>query len=128
MQTTKDTDTITAGEIMTTTLLTVPQVMTVRELSTFLADHEITGAPVTDENGNLVGVVSVTDIAQNEANQDSLVRNIMTPTVYTVPADTPVRKIARAMIAGRVHRLVVTQGDDVVGIVTSLDLLKLLSR
>lgn len=128
MQTTKDTDTITAGEIMTTTLLTVPQVMTVRELSTFLADHEITGAPVTDENGNLVGVVSVTDIAQNEANQESLVRDIMTPTVYTVPADTPVRKIARAMIAGRVHRLVVTQGDDVVGIVTSLDLLKLLSR
>jgi len=50
----------------------------------------------------------------------------MTPTVYTVPEDTPVPQIARAMVAGRIHRLFVTSRGRVVGIVTSLGLMKLL--
>ncbi|HSR51546.1 MAG TPA: CBS domain-containing protein [Acidobacteriota bacterium] len=58
----------------------------------------------------------------------SLVRDVMTPTVYTVPHDTPVKYIARAMIAGRVHRLFVTEGDSIAGIITTLDLLRILAR
>jgi CBS-domain-containing membrane protein len=54
------------------------------------------------------------------------VRDIMTPTVYTVAAETPVPELARAMISGRVHRLFVTRKGRIVGIVTSLDLLELL--
>lgn len=57
-----------------------------------------------------------------------LVRDIMTPTVYTVPVDTPVQKVAKTMVAGRIHRLLVTRDSKVVGIVTSLDLLRLLSE
>jgi CBS domain-containing protein len=55
-----------------------------------------------------------------------LVRDIMTPTVYTVPSETSIQKVARTMVAGRVHRLLVTKQEKVVGIVTSLDLLKVL--
>ncbi len=55
-----------------------------------------------------------------------LVRDIMTPTVYTVPEETPVAELARTMVAGRIHRLIVTRRDNVVGIVTTLDLLRLL--
>jgi CBS-domain-containing membrane protein len=55
------------------------------------------------------------------------VRDIMTPTAYTVPHDTPVSQLARTMVAGRVHRLLVVRNQRVVGIVTSLDLLTLLS-
>lgn len=44
-------------------VLSVPEDMSVRELARFLIDHEITGAPVEDKNGKLVGVVSVVDIA-----------------------------------------------------------------
>jgi CBS domain-containing protein len=57
---------------------------------------------------------------------DVLVRDIMTPAVYTVKEDTPVSVLARTMVSGRIHRLFVTGGGRVVGIVTSLDLLKLL--
>ena len=60
-------------------------------------------------------------------SDDLLVRDIMTPTVYTVPENTPVAKIARTMVAGRIHRLMVTRGGRVVGIVTSLDLVRLLA-
>jgi CBS domain-containing protein len=56
------------------------------------------------------------------------VADIMTPTVYTVPADTPASELARTMVSGRIHRLFVTRGRKIVGIVTSLDLLKLLFK
>jgi CBS domain-containing protein len=102
--------------------------MTAREAAGFLTENQIAGAPVLDTNGHLVGVVSLTDLAENEGQSDDVfVREIMTPTVYTVPDDTPVPEIARAMIAGRIHRLFVTCKRRVVGIVTPLDLLRLLT-
>lgn len=55
-----------------------------------------------------------------------LVQDIMTPGVYMVKEDAPVPVLARAMVQGRVHRLFVTRGKRMVGIVSSLDLLKLL--
>jgi CBS domain-containing protein len=50
----------------------------------------------------------------------------MTPAVYTVEEDTPVSSLAKTMIAGRVHRLLVMRDQHIVGIVTTLDMLKLL--
>ena len=61
-----------------------------------------------------------------EAASGLLVRDIMTPTAYTVPHDTPVADLARTMVTGRIHRLLVTRAGPVVGIVTTLDLLKVL--
>lgn len=150
--------TLTARDVMNPEVLGLRVGMTVREAAGFLTDNQITGAPVLDDDGHLVGVVSLTDLAENEVERpdimggraeldvrgwdqrvdsddlrplhmesdDVLVRDIMTPTVYTVPDDTPVPEIARAMIAGRIHRLLVTRKRRVVGIVTPLDLLKLL--
>lgn len=54
---------ITAADLMNPEVLTVPQNMTVRELARYLTDNQITGAPVEDLAGKLVGVVSVVDIA-----------------------------------------------------------------
>ena len=54
---------ITASDLMNPEVLTVHTDMTVRELASFLIDNEISGAPVADPEGRLVGVVSVVDIA-----------------------------------------------------------------
>jgi len=117
----------TARDVMNAEVVTVRADMAVREAARILAEKEITGAPAVDDEGRLVGVVSVTDIAESEIDGEALlVRDVMTPTVYTVPEDTPVPQIARTMIAGRIHRLFVTSRGRVVGIVTSLDLMKLL--
>jgi CBS domain-containing protein len=59
-------------------------------------------------------------------NEGPLVRQIMTPTVYTIPEGTAVAQIAKTMISGRIHRLLVTRRARVVGIITTLDMLKLL--
>jgi len=61
---------ITAADLMNPELLTVPEDMTVRELAGFLMDHEISGAPVVDRDGRLVGVVSVVDIADAAAGEE----------------------------------------------------------
>ncbi|HET7452863.1 MAG TPA: CBS domain-containing protein [Thermoanaerobaculia bacterium] len=59
-------------------------------------------------------------------NEEQTVRDIMTPAVLSVGAGTPVPEIAREMVAGHVHRLFVTRDGKVVGIVSALDLVKLL--
>jgi CBS domain-containing protein len=53
-----------------------------------------------------------------------LVRDIMTARVYTVPADAPIAEVARTMVDGHVHRLLVAERDKLVGIVSTLDLLR----
>ena len=148
-----------AKDIMNTDVLSVRDDMTVQELADFLTEREILGAPVVDSEGEVVGVVSCTDIAQSttteatmllekstpgfyehgwenkldpdemvrlhvEDNESLPVREIMTPTIYTVPEDTPISDIAKAMVAGRIHRLLVTRGSRLVGIITTLDMLQ----
>jgi CBS domain-containing protein len=117
-------------EVMNPSVLTFPDDKSVNELAAFLTTNEISGVAVVDARKHLVGVVSVTDIVEQrvESEPGTLVRDIMTPTVYTIPEDTPVSEVARTMIAGRIHRLFVTREGHVVGIVTTLDLLKLLCQ
>lgn len=61
---------IAAADLMNPEVLTVPEDMTVRDLAGFLMDNEITGAPVVDREGRLVGVVSVVDIADVAAGEE----------------------------------------------------------
>ncbi len=60
---------IVASDLMTTDVLTVKTDMSVSELAGFLSDHEITGAPVEDDDGRVVGVVSVVDVARAESKE-----------------------------------------------------------
>lgn len=53
-----------AGDVMSRNVITVSDDMGVEELARFLTQRGISGAPVTDGEGKLVGVVSVTDIAR----------------------------------------------------------------
>ena len=150
---------ITAADVMNPNVLLVQEDMTLDELANFLVDNEISGAPVENDAGRLVGVVSVTDVAQAVASdspgsnpdfyvrewggiltRDSVrelgaggaelrVRDIMTPTVYSVDEQTSIPEVAETLIKSHIHRLLVTRGGErVVGILTSSDLLGLLVR
>ena len=49
-------------DFMSRDVITVRKDMTVKELIHFLDDHHVAGVPVTDENGKVIGAISVTDI------------------------------------------------------------------
>ena len=147
---------ITASDLMNPEVLTVRDDMPVRELATFLVDHEITGAPVLDGDGELVGVVSLVDVVAVASEDDGfgmaptffsprdrppaeevvedlmpesetlLVRDIMNPDVFWVEEDAPVSDLAMKMLREHLHRLLVLRDGEVVGIVSTSDLLGLL--
>ncbi len=143
-------------EVMTHKVLTAGADWTLAELKTFLLEHGISGAPVVDQTGKLVGVVSSTDIMRSEDTRETteggyfatsldrplgeeelrtlmvegaptqVVGDVMTPVVFQASADTPLDEAADTMVRGRIHRIVVTEHDAVVGIVTALDLVRAL--
>ncbi len=115
-----------ARDVMSATVVTVRDDLTLEQVAGILAENEISGAPVEDDEGTLLGVVSVTDVNRSAAEPSLLVRQIMTPIADTVTEETPVPEIARLMVAHHYHRVVVTRRERPVGIVSSIDLLKLL--
>lgn len=55
------------------------------------------------------------------------VRDIMTPMIFRIDEDASVQQIADLLIRGGIHRVFVTEGSKLTGIVTALDLLKVLA-
>lgn len=53
------------------------------------------------------------------------VRDVMTKAVFDVRDDTPVAKVADMMVRGRIHRVFVMRGKELVGVISALDLLRL---
>jgi len=74
--------TVTAKDIMNPEVITVKKEMTVHELACFFADKMISGAPVVDGSGRLIGVVSVTDIVTSDSRRASIVKNKIMPGFY----------------------------------------------
>ena len=125
------------AEVMQRGVVSVSPELPVAELEAFLTSEEISGAPVIDTNGKLLGIVSQTDVIRALSEEASVdlrdlltpdltVDNIMTSSVLTVTEDDEIPDLARKMLDGGVHRAIVVSGDDVTGIVTSFDLLRLL--
>lgn len=149
---------LNAKDIMTREVLAVQADWPLRRLAEFLIEHGISGAPVVNSDGTLIGVVSLTDIVRHEdlperdrphrevplfyqdlrdryAEEElsgfridetghTRVRDIMTPSLFRVDEDTPLREVAETMLRGKIHRVFVTHRRRMVGIITAMDLLK----
>jgi CBS domain-containing protein len=73
---------LVARDVMNPDILKVRDDMTVAALAEFLVDHEISGAPVEDVEGRLIGVVSLTDVAEAMAGHDQVVGDRPQPSFY----------------------------------------------
>ncbi|MGB6334593.1 MAG: CBS domain-containing protein [Thermoanaerobaculia bacterium] len=117
---------ITAGDLMNPEILTVSEEMSVEEAAAFLTEHEITGAPVENSNGDFVGVISVVDIAAGSFSGSRVVAELMTPDIQAVPEEATVSEVASLMLDDHLHRVLVIRDEQPVGIVSTSDLLGLL--
>jgi CBS domain-containing protein len=124
------------AELMQPNVRTINSDASVAEVVLSLADGHISGLPVVDKGGRIMGVVSATDVLTAEAEaeesstvgqalmQETSVRDIMTPRPYTVAPDEDVREAARQMLYAEVHRLFVAEGDRLVGVLSTTDIVR----
>ena len=107
----------------------------VGEVVETLADLHVSALPVVDHGGKMIGIISSTDVltAEAEAEDDSAreillenstARDIMTRQPFTIAPDADVRDAARQMLYGDVHRLFVVEGDALVGVVSTTDIVR----
>ena len=141
-----------AKDIMTRKLVTVTVAMTLKEAARTLLMARVSGAPVVDDSGRMVGVLSQTDIVREQARNEprtleifsaqessgleapsvsdgaspaaTRVDQMMTPVVLSAQEDFTVERLAGMMLENHMHRVIVTRGGVPVGIVTPFDIIR----
>ena len=122
----------TVGEVMTANPISIAETASLAEAAKILDTQKITGLPVLDASGALVGVLSQTDLVRARANQEFVqnwpglpVGQIMTKPALTISVTSSLEEAARVMDGRRVHRLVVTDGTATpIGIISASDLVR----
>ena len=114
-----------AKDIMTKDIITVSPKMTIRKLALTLIKNQISGAPVAEKSGKIVGIVSEADIVAKKGRD---VKAIMSKKVLKVAEDTSVEEIAQLMTTHSIKRVPVMLGEKVVGIISRADIVSAIAR
>jgi CBS domain-containing protein len=147
---------LTANDLMTQTLVIVPQEMSLQGAAHLLMQSQVTGAPVVDETGKCIGVLSSMDfvhlvdknahgkrpcdcrgsgifsssqIVEFEEEEPQLVRDFMTANPVTISPSTNIGELAQMMLDAHIHRVIVCSGEGrPIGLVSSTDILAAVAR
>lgn len=131
----------TAADLMNPYPVSLRSKMHVPDALTMLTEKGFSAAPVIDDAGRPVGVLSQTDLLIHDrekveyaipADKDgrpkgdqAVVGDIMTPVVFSVAPETPSQRVIEEMLALGVHRLfVVDKAGILVGVISAIDILK----
>ena len=112
---------------MSSSVVTVRESDTLEVVLNVLDSRGFSGLPVTNAEQKLVGLVSRTDITNYVLthNDKSIeIVELMTPFIFTINPNDPVKKVVDTMVKAGIHRIVVTEAGCPVGIITSMDLVK----
>jgi CBS-domain-containing membrane protein len=110
------------GEIMTRDVISVPEDASVREVARLLNDHRISGLPVCDGAGHMVGLISEFDLIAKPSAR--FAEEAMTRDVISVMEDTSVDEVRYLLVHRRIKRVPVLRGQRLVGIVSRADLVR----
>ena len=148
---------LTACDIMTREVCSVHEETDLKELAALFVEHNYKTLPVVDEAGRLVGIVSQTDLVEQdkplhiptvislfdwvlylespklfgeEVRKISArkVGEICAREVISCAPDTPVEEVARLMVEHKIHLLPVLDGERLVGVVARFDLIRSMGR
>jgi CBS domain-containing protein/putative component of toxin-antitoxin plasmid stabilization module len=135
---------VKVSEIMTHPVITVTADAGIKTAAELLVGRGISALPVVDKKGVLVGIVSEADLVPMETWPDprtqatpqqptawrmpSIVAEVMTREVLTVPANSEVSRAARIMLEAGIKRAPVMRAGRVVGILSRRDLVKVIAR
>jgi CBS domain-containing protein len=147
---------LTAADVMTRDVVTVRPTDTLRRAAQIMLAAGISGLPVVEADGHVVGIVSEADLIRpdemaekrarwwldvlaegEELSPDFLavinaanraVSKVMHTDLISVAQGTPLREVAEQIVRQNVRRVLVMEGSKLVGIVARRDLLKVLAR
>jgi len=146
---------LTAADLMSASLLFIPEEMSLKGAAHQLTQASVTGAPVVNRAGHCVGVLSATDfvhwidrdehgvaacaaspafcaswqLVDPEQLPDVTVRDYMTRDPVMVPTTTRLGELARKMLDVHIHRVIVVDyKNKPIGIVSSTDILAAVVR
>lgn len=136
-------ETARVADIMTLGAITVRSELPLEQLRELFLERDISRAPVVDDRGGLIGMVSKTDLVVDQHQRgdsavdqrgagepgfhvhamEDTVRDIMTPVAFTVHATTSVGDAARRMLRDHLHAVpVVGHADQLLGMLSASDI------
>ena len=127
----------TVGELMTSAPVVANVDTPLADAAAIMDRHRISGLPVVDAAGGLVGVISQTDLLHARTTEalwsawpGLAVRHLMTSPAVSVTPDVSVEEAARLMDERRIHRLVVTGADGTtpIGVLSVSDLVRAMAE
>lgn len=120
----------TVSDIMTRDVFRISPEASGEDAAWALSARGISGAPVCDAAGHLLGVISRSDLTDPEravVRGEQKVRELMTPALITLRASDEVMSAVALMVREEVHRVLVLDEDgELAGIVTPADVLRAL--
>lgn len=130
-------DVPTVGQLMTPDPIVIGEAATLDDAVRVLEENEISGLPVVDDDGLLVGVLSQTDIVRARAVghlwsrwPGLRVRHLMHAPALTADRSMSMEEAAQLMERAHVHRLIVVDEDQLkpVGVISTTDLVRSLAH
>ena len=144
---------LTAGDVMTRDVKTVKKETTIRELAELFNRHRISSAPVVNDNGEMIGIVTETDLIEQDKNlhiptvislfdwviylesdkkfekelkkmTGQTVGEIYSEEFVKVTPATPVSDVADILSSRKMNAIPVLDGNKIVGIVARIDLIR----
>jgi CBS domain-containing protein len=116
-----------AKEIMSRAISTIRPDQTLLDAMEILICKEVSGLPVVNDNGALIGIITEKDILNFVFSgnlKSTKVKEVMTKEVVSFTPEDDVDTIALAIGQQRFRRVPIVQGDKVVGIVSRRDILR----
>jgi len=129
---------LTAKEIMTRNVLTAKTDTPFNDVVKVFTGSKINHLPIINTNGAIRAIISSTDVlkAIHEMDQFAMnyngfsiekridVRDEMSSDVISISADTDIKEAVRLMVDNDIHALPIIEDEEILGIVTSNDILK----
>lgn len=123
------------ADLMQQEVIAVSPATSLGEVITILADAHVSALPVVSDAGQVVGVVSASDVLAAEAELETAegrarlfetmtVAEIMTTSPQVIEPNADVREAARRMLYAEVHRLFVTAEGRLAGVISATDIVR----